>query len=56
MESVVFFTFWGLFPLARNDVRLTGDNWMQKMMSIMHRGDTEHLKLSQMTSPGRGRR
>jgi peroxiredoxin family protein len=24
METIVFFTFWGLFPLVRNDVRLTG--------------------------------
>jgi peroxiredoxin family protein len=54
MESVVFFTFWGLFPLVRNDVRLTGDNWMQKMMSMLHRGGTEHLKLSQMNFAGAG--
>src|SRR6266704_1143638 len=40
METIVFFTFWGLFPLVRNDVRLTGDNWMQKLLSTMHRGGT----------------
>ena len=54
MEAVVFFTFWGLFPLVRNDVRLTGDNWMQKMMSLVHRGGTEHLGLSQMNFAGAG--
>ena len=54
MEVLVFFTFWGLFPLVRNDVRLTGDNWMQKLLSTMHRGGTEHLKLSQMNFAGMG--
>jgi peroxiredoxin family protein len=54
MEVLVFFTFWGLFPLVRNDVRLTGDNWMQKAMSLLHRGGTEHLKLSQLNFAGAG--
>jgi peroxiredoxin family protein len=54
MEVLVFFTFWGLFPLVRNDVRLTGDNWMQRAMSLLHRGGTEHLKLSQMNFAGAG--
>jgi peroxiredoxin family protein len=54
MEVLVFFTFWGLFPLVRNDVRLTGDNWMQKAMSLLHRGGTEHLRLSQMNFAGAG--
>jgi peroxiredoxin family protein len=54
METIVFFTFWGLFPLVRNDVRLTGDNWMQKMLSLVHRGGTEHLRLSQMNFAGMG--
>jgi len=54
MEAIVFFTFWGLFPLVRNDVRLTGDNWMQKLLSLMHRGGTEHLKLSQLNFAGAG--
>jgi peroxiredoxin family protein len=54
MEVLVFFTFWGLFPLVRNDVRLTGDNWMQKAMSLLHRGGTEHLRLSQMNFAGMG--
>jgi peroxiredoxin family protein len=54
VETIVFFTFWGLFPLVRNDVRLTGDNWMQKMLSLLHRGGTQHLKLSQMNFAGAG--
>jgi peroxiredoxin family protein len=54
METIVFFTFWGLFPLVKNDVRITGDNWMQKMMSMMNRGGTEHLGLSKMNFAGAG--
>jgi peroxiredoxin family protein len=54
METTVFFTFWGLLPLVKNDVRITGENWMQKMMSAMNRGGTEHLKLSKMQFLGAG--
>ncbi len=54
METTIFFTFWGLFPLVKNDVRLTGENWMQKMLSMMNRGGTEHLKLGKMNFAGMG--
>jgi peroxiredoxin family protein len=60
METTVFFTFWGLFPLLKNDRaqgrmrRLTGENWMQKMLSMMNRGGTEHMKLSKMNFAGMG--
>jgi len=54
MDTTVFFTFWGLFPLVRNEVRITGDNWMQKMLSMMNRGGLDHLKLSKMNFIGAG--
>ena len=54
MQTTVFFTFWGLFPLVKNEVRITGENWMQKMMSVMNRGGTEHLGLSKMNFAGAG--
>ena len=53
-ETTVFFTFWGLFPLVKNDVRITGENWMQRMLSMMNRGGDEHLKLSKMNFVGAG--
>jgi peroxiredoxin family protein len=53
-ETTVFFTFWGLFPLVKNQVRLTGENWMQKMLSLMNRGGDEHMKLSKMNFAGAG--
>jgi peroxiredoxin family protein len=54
METTIFFTFWGLFPLVKNEVRITGDNWMQRMLSFMNRGGTEHLKLGKMNFAGMG--
>ena len=53
-ETTVFFTFWGLLPLVKNEVRLTGENWMQKMLSVMNRGGDDHLKLSKMNFAGAG--
>ncbi len=53
-ETTVLFTFWGLFPLVRDEVRITGENWMQKMLSMMNRGGTDHLKLSRMNFAGAG--
>jgi peroxiredoxin family protein len=52
--TTVFFTFWGLFPLVRNDRGITGKKWMQKMLSVMNRGGTTHLKLSKMNFMGLG--
>src|ERR1700752_2773761 len=53
-ETTVFFTFWGLFPLVKNQKRITGENWMQKMLSLMNRGGIDHLKLSKMNFMGAG--
>jgi peroxiredoxin family protein len=53
-ETSIFFTFWGFFPLVKNEVRITGENWMQKMLSLMNRGGDEHLKLGKMNFAGAG--
>lgn len=50
----VFFTFWGLRVLQKNDVRFTGQNWKQKMESMMDRGGTDHLDLGKMHMGGMG--
>ncbi|MBI2325505.1 MAG: DsrE/DsrF/DrsH-like family protein [Chloroflexi bacterium] len=50
----VFFTFWGLFPLVKNDRGITGEMWMQKMLSFMNRGGTSHLPLSKLNFLGAG--
>jgi peroxiredoxin family protein len=54
METTIFFTFWGLFPLVKDDVRITGDNWMQKLLSTMDRPGLEHVKLGKMNFAGAG--
>ncbi|MGH2408183.1 MAG: DsrE/DsrF/DrsH-like family protein, partial [Candidatus Limnocylindrales bacterium] len=33
----VFVTFWGLLPFVRDGVRITGENWMQRMLAVMQR-------------------
>ncbi len=54
METTVFFTFWGLLAVVKDDQRITGDNWMQKMLSMMDRPGIDHLKLGQMNFVGAG--
>jgi peroxiredoxin family protein len=53
-KSSVFLTFWGLLPFVKDQKRITGDNWMQKMLSMMQRPGISHLKLSQMNFLGMG--
>lgn len=50
----VFVTFWGLLPFVRDGVRITGENWMQKMLAAMQRPGIDHLKLSKMNFLGMG--
>lgn len=54
LEVDVFFTFWGLRILQRNDKRITGKNWMQKGESLVDRGGTDHLKLGKIHFGGAG--
>ncbi len=54
MDSTVFFTFWGLFAIVKPDVRITGENWMQKMMSVMNPGSAQKAKLSHYQFMGAG--
>ncbi|MBI3688680.1 MAG: DsrE/DsrF/DrsH-like family protein [Actinobacteria bacterium] len=54
MEVDIFFTFWGLRVLQRNDRRVTGSNWMQKAEALVDRGGTDHLKLGKIHFGGAG--
>lgn len=54
LEVDIFFTFWGLRVLQRNDKRVTGANWMQKGESLVDRGGTDHLKLGKIHFGGAG--
>ena len=50
----VFVTFWGLLPFVKDGVRITGENWMQKMLAVMQRPGIDHVKLSKMDFLGLG--
>ena len=50
----VFVTFWGLQNFVRDERRVTGRNWMQKMMSMMSRPGISHRPLSKMNFMGMG--
>ena len=54
VKTSVFCTFWGLQNFVRDDRRITGENWMQKMMSFMQRPGISHRKLSKMNFLGMG--
>jgi peroxiredoxin family protein len=54
METSVFVTFWGLQTFVKDKKRITGQNWMQKMMSFMQRPGVSHRKLSKMNFMGMG--
>ena len=56
MEVTVFYTFWGLFPLVKDDVRITGKDSMTKMLSGMNAPGFQGAKLSKMNMGGMGRR
>jgi peroxiredoxin family protein len=45
MDVTMFCTFWGLFPLKRPEVKVTGDNWMTKAMGVMNNQRLSHLNV-----------
>jgi peroxiredoxin family protein len=53
-KTSVFITFWGLLPFVRDGKRVVGENWMQKMLSLMDRPGIDHLALSKMNFMGMG--
>jgi len=54
MKVSIFLTFWGFYPLVKPGVRITGVNWMQKMLSVLNRPGIEHLKMSRLNFAGMG--
>lgn len=54
VKCKVFVTFWGLQNFVKDAKRITGDNWMQKMMSAMSRPGISHRPLSKMNFMGMG--
>ena len=54
MRCKVFVTFWGLLPFVKEGKRIVGENWMQRMLTLMQRPGIDHLKLSKMNFLGMG--
>jgi len=54
VRTRVFVTFWGFQTFVKDSKRITGENWMQKMMSFMQRPGISHRKLSKMNFLGMG--
>ncbi len=54
VKTRVFVTFWGLQTFVKDGKRITGQNWMQTMMSFMQRPGVSHRKLSKMNFMGMG--
>jgi peroxiredoxin family protein len=50
----IFLTFWGLQTFVKDERRITGRNWMQRMLSFMQRPGISHRKLSRMNFLGGG--
>ena len=54
VQCKVFVTFWGLQGFVKDSRRITGRNWMQKLMAVMQRPGISHRKLSKMNFLGLG--
>ena len=54
VKTRVFVTFWGLQTFVKDSKRVTGQNWMQKMLAMMQRPGVSHRKLSKMNFLGMG--
>ena len=54
VQCKVFVTFWGLQNFVKDSKRITGKNWMQKMLALMQRPGISHRKLSKMNFLGMG--
>jgi peroxiredoxin family protein len=54
VSTKVFLTFWGLQTFVRDERRITGRNWMQRMLAFMERPGIRHRKLSRLNFLGMG--
>jgi len=54
MEVKIFFTFWGLNVIKRNEGSIKSKGLMRRMLNIMNRGGSKRLKLSKFHMFGLG--
>jgi len=54
MEVNMFFTFWGLNIIKKNEGSIKSKGLMRKMLNLMNRGGSKRLKLSRFNMLGLG--
>ena len=54
MEVSMFFTFWGLNIIKKNEGGIKSKGLMRKMLNMMNRGGSKRLKLSRFNMLGMG--
>ena len=54
MEVTMFFTFWGLNIIKKNEGAIKSKGLMRKMLNLINRGGTKRLKLSKFNMLGLG--
>lgn len=54
MDVSIFFTFWGLNVIKRNEGRIRSKGLRRKMLNFMNRGGSKRLKLSKFHMFGLG--
>lgn len=54
MEVKMFFTFWGLNIIKKNEGSIKSKGLMRKMLNAMNRGGSKRLKLSRFNMGGMG--
>ena len=54
MEVSMFFTFWGLNIIKKNEGSVKSKGLMRKMLNLMNRGGSKRLKLSRFNMLGLG--
>jgi peroxiredoxin family protein len=54
MEVNMFFTFWGLNIIKKNEAEIKSKGLMRKMLNLMNRGGSQRLKLSRFHMLGVG--
>jgi peroxiredoxin family protein len=54
MDVTMFFTFWGLNVIRKNEGKIRSKGLMRKMLNMMNRGGSKRLKLSKFHMFGLG--
>jgi len=54
IEVTMFFTFWGLNIIKKNEGSIKSEGLMRKMLNFMNRGGSKQLKLSRFNMFGLG--